>query len=123
MFSIVFRAENFFIISCTFLHSCDKTTRIDQVFTHLSVTILLNFFVSFFVNTLSYIFCFYVLMQICHLIKYSSSTGVVNIACDFVICYSGESVCQKPVRPKTNEILKINPLIIETVYLGLLNII
>ena len=45
----------------TFLHSCDKTARIDQVFTDLSMLILVYFHLSLFMNTLYYIFRFYVL--------------------------------------------------------------
>ena len=64
MFSVVFLAENCFLISRTFLHSCDKTARIDQVFTDLSMLILVYFHASLFMNTFYDILRFYVLKYI-----------------------------------------------------------
>ena len=62
--SIVFLAENCFLISRTFLHPCDKIARIDRVFTDFSVLIPVYFHVSPFINTFYYIFRFYVLKYI-----------------------------------------------------------
>ena len=62
-----FSAENCFLISRPFLHSCDKTARIesiDQVFTDLSMLILVYFHVYLLMNIFYYIFRFYVLKYI-----------------------------------------------------------
>ena len=102
-------AENSFLISRTFLHSCDKTTRIDRIFTDFNVLIPVYFPVSLFKNTFLLYFSF-PCPQIYHLINNSSSTEVVNIACDFVY-YGGENVCRKPICLKTTEILRSNAVV------------
>ena len=93
------------------MHSCDKTARIDQVFTDLSMLVLVYFHVSLFLCP-----------QVYHLIKISSGIEVVNIACDFVVLLWRRK-CQKLVRLKTTEILGSNLLITKKIYLGSVNII
>ena len=119
MFSVVFLAENCFLISRTFLHSCDKTAEIDQVFTEYANSCLfprLPFYEHFLLYFL------FLCPEVYNLIKNSSSTEVVNIACNFVVLLWRRK-CQKLVRLKTTEILRSNLLITKNIYLGSVNII
>ena len=38
-----------------------------------------------------------------------------------LFCYGGESVCEKPIRPKTIEVLRSNLVVSQNVYLELAN--
>ena len=120
VFKSFFLAEICCFNSCTFLNSCDKTARIARVFTNLTMLNLVHFPVFFFEKY--FLLCLSFLRpQIYYLMKSNSSTETTKIACDFVVCYGGESVCENPIRLKTTEILRSNLVVSQNVYLGLAN--
>ena len=72
--------------------------------------------------TLSIIF-FICISSKYRLVKNASSIGWLKLLAILLFCYGGERVCQKPIRPKTTEILRSNLVITKNIYLGLINII